>query len=151
MSCNIPFATQRKIIPMWFGSVWFIRSLAKASGPGQISGARCREQNGCWSSPGEPEEEQGVQRGTSPSSHLRSAARPPTQDTGRTLSPSKMMSSPHNFITVPYLRELLILWLIVLFYCSSAVWHIAGFCHWSLFWKTDFYAASDVHSQNCSN
>lgn len=56
ISCNIPFATQRRIVPKLCGSVWFISSLGKAFSPGKISFARCQEaaagEEGCWSCPG---------------------------------------------------------------------------------------------------
>lgn len=152
-----PFATQRKIMPRFFGLIWSISSLEKAFSPGKFSFVRCQEavagEEGCC--PGGHAGKNWVSRveypyGSPSSSCLRSGARHPTWVTGEALSPKRMMSSPHYFITVSYQTELLIFWLIVLFYCSSAVWHIAGFCHWCLFWKTDFYTASGFHSGNYS-
>lgn len=38
-----PFATQKKIVPKFFGLLWSVSSLAKAFSPGQFSFGRCQE------------------------------------------------------------------------------------------------------------
>lgn len=113
MNCNIPFSTQRKMVPKLFGSIWFLSSLAKALRPEKIPFARCQEaaagEGGCWSCPGgDARKNCRIQDGISFQQSPQVCSQTPYLSDRGSLISSKMMSSPHNFITVPYHKELLI-------------------------------------------
>lgn len=155
MSCSIPLCYPEENHTQVFGFTWSISSLEKACSPGKFSCARCQEA-------GQERKAAaavlvGIQGRTEyPAWNILPAVASGLQpDTlpkwqGKPYLPAEWWVPLTTLLLFRTTWSFSFFWLIVLFYCSSAVWHIAGFCHWSLFWKTDFYTASGFHSENCS-